>query len=326
MEYMDLKGRKYQYPKINISVPSRTHVDFDKIKEETFTWAAKFGIASGERKRYEKDNVTLVTCMAYHGGDYERVLLVNKFTVNFFEIEDNIEMISDKRFFFGSLVHHGPEHKDLVALMDSSSEYEQIPLVVSFADVWKDLKAITTKRWQERFAQNYIGYLKSLIWVRKITATQRPPSVAAYVEMRHYTSRIDFCNDFTEVAYKISVPDSVLTNVVIQRVNFLCSSIIGTVYDVYSYEKKRNARLHNLIAVIKHEYKIGDQEAIEKAIAAINEKFEKLQVTLRLLPTFERELNDIVKIYIDGCLSMVTSNIVWGFGTDRYVVPKVLED
>ncbi|RWS20434.1 hypothetical protein B4U80_12079 [Leptotrombidium deliense] len=318
---MDLKGRKYKYPKINMGLPSRTHVDFDKIKEETFKWAAKFGIASGDPKKYKKDNFTQETCIAYHGGDYERVLLINKFVVHFYEIGDYIEIISDKMSFFGSLVHHGPEQKDLVALMDSSSEYEQIPVVVSFADVWKDLKTVTTKRWQERFAQNYIGYMKSI----NITATQRPPSVAEYVEMRHYTSRIDFCNDLIEVAYKISVPDSVLTNVVVQRVNFLCSSIVGTVNDVYSYEKKRDKQLHNLIAVIKREYKIGDQEAIEKAIAVINEMFEKLHVTLRLLPTFEGELNDIVKIYIDGCLSMLTSNHDWGFGSDRYVVPKVLE-
>ncbi|RWS19355.1 hypothetical protein B4U80_12312, partial [Leptotrombidium deliense] len=156
MEYMDLKGRKYKYPKINMGLPSRTHVDFDKIKEETFKWAAKFGIASGERKRYKQDNFSRLACMAYHGGDYERVLLINKFIVHFFEIDDHVEMMSEKRSFFGSLVYHGPEQKDLVALMDSSSEYEQIPLVVSFADVWKDLKAITTRRWQERFAQNYI--------------------------------------------------------------------------------------------------------------------------------------------------------------------------
>ncbi|RWS22136.1 Terpene synthase metal-binding domain protein-like protein [Leptotrombidium deliense] len=317
-EFMELKGRKYKYPKINVWSSSNLHVDFEKIYEETFKWAVKFGLTSADPKTYKKENFTRLTCMVYHGGDYERVLLINKWIVHFFEIDDYIEKMSEKRSFFGSLVYRGGENSDLISLMDSSSKYEQTPLLTSFADLWNQFKAVSNKIWQQRFAENYIWYLKSLSWERNVTETQMP-SLAEFVEMRQYTSGIDFCLNFAEIAYKMFIPDSILTSVVLQRFGFLCSIIVGLVNDVYSYEKEQRAKqLHNVVAILKHEYNIDDQEAIEKAVVLINDEIEKILITLRLMPNFEGEMNESVKKYIEGGLSWITGNHDWGFASDRY--------
>ncbi|RWS21557.1 terpene synthase-like protein [Leptotrombidium deliense] len=109
------------------------------------------------------------------------------------------------------------------------------------------------------------------------------------------------------------------TFITFQRFTYLTGNIAALVNDIHSYEKeKRDGQFNNLVHVIKHEYNISDQEAIDKATNLVNDEIKKHLVVQRLMPTFDGKMNECVQKYVDGCKSWMTGSNAWGFQTGRY--------
>ncbi|RWS31892.1 hypothetical protein B4U80_12448 [Leptotrombidium deliense] len=152
----------------------------------------------------------------------------------------------------------------------------------------------------------------------------RVPSLGEFLEYRHYTSGVDPSFNLIEIARNIFIPDSVAANVIFQRFTYLTGNIVALVNDIYSYEKEKSAgQINNLVNVMKHEYNICEQKAINKATDLVNDEIKKLLVVERIMPTFEGEMNETVQKYVDGCKTWITGNHDWGFKSGRYKVHLV---
>ncbi|RWS23300.1 hypothetical protein B4U80_13410 [Leptotrombidium deliense] len=315
-----MEFRMYNYPKINLLVASKIHPDYEKINEEVSQWTIQFKLQSSDKKKYKREIFVKLGCMCYPDGDYDRTILISKWIVHTFELDDFIEGNVNCSF-FDSLINHGSENNDVITIMDKCFEYEETPLVSSFADLWKQFKSISNKTWQKRFAHNYIWFLKSLSWERNIIETKRIPTLAEYMEYRHYTVGMDFCLNLIEISRNIFIPDSVLANTTLQRLNYLTGNICAFVNDIYSFEKeKRDGQIFNLVIIMKHEYNLGDQEAINKATDLVNDEIKKFLVTQRLMPIFEANVNESVQKYVDSFKTWISGNHDWGFQSGRYKV------
>ncbi|RWS22770.1 hypothetical protein B4U80_13493 [Leptotrombidium deliense] len=315
-----MEMRMYNYPKMNMYFPSRLHIDYEKILEESSQWIIEFKLHS-DNTMYKRENLTKLTCMCYPDGDYERTLLVNKWMIHVFALDDITEGKVVKCPFFGSLAYHGSENKDVISLLDKCFEYDETPLVRSFADIWKQLKSITNKTWQQRFAENYVWYFKANDWEQKNIEMNRVPTLAEYMNYRHYISGVDAFFNLIEIASNIFIPDSAMANVTLQRFVYLAGNVVAAANDIYSYEKeKRDGQINNLVHVMKHEYNICDQEAIEKATDFVNDEMKKLLVVERILPIFEEKVNDCVQKYVDGCKSWISGSHDWGLESGRYKI------
>ncbi|RWS22214.1 hypothetical protein B4U80_11674 [Leptotrombidium deliense] len=256
--------------------------------------------------------------MCYPDGDYDGTLLITKFMLHTFELDDFIEG-NVKCAFFDSLVNHGQENNDVIMLMDKCFEADPTPLVSSFADLWKQFKSISSETWQQRFAENYIWYLKGLKWEHIIVETKRIPSVTEYMEYRHFTIGIDPFLNLIEIARNIFIPGSVMSNVKLQRYIYLTVNIVALVNDIYSYEKEKYIdQIYNIVNVMKHEHNISDQEAIDKASDLVHDEIKKLLIVERLMPNFEGEMNECVQKFIHGCKTFMSGNHDWGFESGRY--------
>ncbi|RWS24991.1 Terpene synthase metal-binding domain protein-like protein [Leptotrombidium deliense] len=299
--------------------PSKLHVDYEKIYEEVSKWTIKFNLYMGDREVYKRENVTKLACMCYPDGDYNRSVLVSKFMVHVFALDDAVECKVECQF-FDSLVKHGSENKDVIALMDTCFEDKETPLVTSFADIWKQMKLLTNITYQKRFSENYIWYLKTNDWEHKNLEMKRIPPLAEFLEYRHFTGGVDPSLNLIEIARNIFIPDVVAANVTFQRLCYLSGNIVVLVNDIYSFEKEKLCgQLNNLVTVMKNEYNISDEEAIKKATDFINDEIKKFLVIERLMPIFEEEMNDCVQKYVDGCKTWITGNHDWGFESGRYI-------
>ncbi|RWS20475.1 hypothetical protein B4U80_12064 [Leptotrombidium deliense] len=288
--------------------------------EELLQWTIQFRLQSSNKKKFNSENFVKFSCMCYPDGDYDRSLLIAKFMLHTFELDDFIEGNIECAF-FESLVNHGHENNDVIMLMDKCFEEDGTPLVSSFAGLWRQFKSISSKMWQQRFSENYIWYLKGLKWENDIKQMKRIPSLAEYMEYRHYTAGMDFCLNLIEISRNIFIPDSVLANVTLQRLNFLTGNICAFVNDIHSFEKeKRDGQIFNLVIIMKHEYNISDQEAIERATDIVNDNIKRFLITERLMPIFEGEMNECVKKYVDGFKSWISGNHDWGLESGRYTV------
>ncbi|RWS25567.1 hypothetical protein B4U80_13064 [Leptotrombidium deliense] len=301
-------------------IPSKIHPDYEKINEETSKWTIQFKLHLNDKEQYERENVVKLACMCYPNGNYDRTLLLSKWMVHVFALDDIVEG-NVKCPFFDSLVKYGSENKDVLASMDLCSEDKKTPLVTSFADIWEQLKSFSNKAWQKRFAENYIWYLKANDWERKNIETKRIPQLSEYLEYRHYIGGVDPSLNLIEIARNIFIPDAVAANVTFQRLSYLSGNVVALVNDIYSYEREKFiGQINNIVSVMKHEHNILDQEAIEKATDFVNGEIRKFSFLEPLLPTFDGEMNEIVQQYLDGCKMWMSGNYHWGLKSGRYIV------
>ncbi|RWS20973.1 hypothetical protein B4U80_14200, partial [Leptotrombidium deliense] len=235
-----MEFNKYNYPKINMFSMSKIHVDYEKIKKEISQWTVSLKLQSSDKKNFQRDKLVKLPCMCYPDGDYNRVILISKWAIFVFEMDDVVES-NVKCAFFDSLINHNNENKDVILLLDKCFEYEQTPLVSIFADLWEQLKFISNKTWQQRFAENFIWFLKSVKWERSINETKQIPSVAEYLQYRHYTVGMDCSLNLIEIARSFFIPDSVLANVTLQRLCYLTCNICAFINDICSYEKEKSS-------------------------------------------------------------------------------------
>ncbi|RWS20625.1 terpene synthase metal-binding domain-containing protein-like protein, partial [Leptotrombidium deliense] len=204
---------------------SKIHTDYEKIYEETLKWINEFKLHTGDvQKMYKRENITKLTCMVYPDGDYERTLLMNKWMMHVYALDDAIEG-NVRCPFFDMLLNHGSENKDVISLLDKSFEDKETPLVTSFAHIWKQLKSFSNKTWQQRFAENFIWSLKTNDWENKNVEMKRVPSLGEYLEYRHFLTGVDVLFNLIEIARNISIPDSVVANVTFQRFTYLTGNI-----------------------------------------------------------------------------------------------------
>ncbi|RWS23355.1 terpene cyclase-like protein [Leptotrombidium deliense] len=322
---MQLESRINIYPKINMCFKSEFNSNYDSLLKDVYEWALSQKLCKSKNYLYKccADLQNLV-CMCYPYGDYERILIISKFMVQIFILDDIIEKKQSGCDFYDSLMKHGNENKDLIELLDKCNEDKETPFVVSFADIWKQLKNFSNISWQKRFAESYIWYLKTTEWEKKNIADNRVPSLNEYLEYRHFAGGVDMFLNLIEIARDIFIPDFVAVNMTFQRLFYIAGTHVCLVNDIHSFEKEKMiGQIHNMVNIMKHEYNICEQEAIDKATNFVNDEIEKFVVSEKqLLPIYEGEVNECVLKYLDGLKTWMSGNHDWGIKCDRYIPNK----
>ncbi|RWS21800.1 hypothetical protein B4U80_11772, partial [Leptotrombidium deliense] len=278
-------SRQYNYSKVLIDYECKLHSDYDQINEQVKQWLIKYKLPfhCEDEAKHEQN---------------ERAILISKFMIHIFLVDDLIER-KVPCIFFDSLVNHGNENYDVIATLDKCYTETQTPLVASFADIWTQMKSLTNTSWQKRFAESYIWWLKANNWERKNDDAKRVPSLMEHIEHRHFTGGV---LSLIQLSRDVFLPDSVLTNFTLQKIFTTTGSVVCLVNDIYSFEKEEaEGDMNNLVTVLKHEYNISKQEAIKKATELVNKEIEKFSLLVSLLPTFEAEINEKVKKVVHGC-------------------------
>ncbi|RWS21526.1 Terpene synthase metal-binding domain protein-like protein [Leptotrombidium deliense] len=312
-----MNARKYNYSKVLLGSECILHPDYEKINEAVYQWLKKykFPLHSADDKKHERESVAKFVCMCYHEAENDRAILISKFMLHLFLVDDLIER-NIPCIFFDSLVNHGNENYNLIATLDKCYTETQTPLVASFADIWTQMKSLTNTCWQKRFAESYIWWLKVNNWERKNHEMNRVPSLMEYIEYRHFTGVFV---SIIQLSRGIFLPDSVIANFTLQKIFSVSGSIVCLVNDIHSFEKEEaEGNMNNVVTVMKHEYKISKQEAIEKATEFVNSEIDKFKLLESILPTFEDEINENVKNIMQGCKQAIVGSHDWGCETARY--------
>ncbi|RWS27151.1 Terpene synthase metal-binding domain protein-like protein [Leptotrombidium deliense] len=315
-------SRKYNYSKVLIGYESNLHPDYEKINEEVYQWFIKYKLPlhSEDEEKHAREDVAKFVCMCYPETANKRAVLICKFMIHILIVDDLIER-NVPSIFFDSLVNHGNENHDVIATLDKCYTATQTPLVASFADIWSQMKSLTNTAWQKRFAEGYIWWLKANGWERKNHKVNRVPSLMEFIEYRQFTGVVI---SLIQLSRDIFLPESVMTNFTLQKIFSVTGSIVCLVNDIYSFEKEEaEGDMGNLVAVMKHEYSISEQEAIKKATVFINNEIEKFKLLESILPTFEGETNENVKKIVHGCKHWITGNHDWGFESGRYTMSSL---
>ncbi|TFK38579.1 terpenoid synthase [Crucibulum laeve] len=152
----------------------------------------------------------------------------------------------------------------------------------------------------------------------------RQRSFDEYLAIRRDTSGV--LPNFALVEFGLDIPDAVLEHPVLLSLRDSANDITSILNDLYSYamEKSRGLDDHNSITVIMREHKLNLQDAVNWIGRYADSCVDKFLSEMRHVPSFGPEIDEKVKIYIDGLGQWVRGSDDWSFENQRYFGPTGL--
>ena len=89
--------------------------------------------------------------------------------------------------------------------------------------------------------------------------------------------------------------------------------------DIFSYNKEQSrGDTHNLVAVIMEERQLDLQSAMNLAGELCHQSISKFEADRRSLPSWGKEIDRDVELYVQGLQDWIVGSLHWSFVTKRY--------
>ena len=89
--------------------------------------------------------------------------------------------------------------------------------------------------------------------------------------------------------------------------------------DIFSYNKEQSrGDTHNLVAVIMEERQLDLQSAMNLAGELCHQSISKFEADRRSLPSWGKEIDREVELYVQGLQDWIVGSLHWSFTTKRY--------
>ena len=172
------------------------------------------------------------------------------------------------------------EHVDLL----TASAIPQ-PVTTGMAAYCTDVMANMSSAWGSQFRRDVDSYLRHAIRYARTLDPDGLPALADFLVLRREEGAAKPTVDLVEVGVGADLPAEFRDSPVWRELTDACADVLTWTNDIHSYRKERHAGSRfNLIDVLMHHDRLGEQDAYACAVAMTNEKARQFIATAAGLP------------------------------------------
>ncbi|TFK36533.1 terpenoid synthase [Crucibulum laeve] len=170
----------------------------------------------------------------------------------------------------------------------------------------------------KRFIETSEEFLHAVTQEAEDRINKRYRKVEDYLKLRRNTSGGKPTLALTELG--LNIPEEVITHPIISELTQDAADIIVLVNDMHSYVRERacGAENHNVIGAIMYEHNLVLQEALGWLEAYAKNVIARFLANVERVPSWGTEIDDSVKVYINGLGQWVRGNDDWSYEAKRY--------
>ncbi|TFK27829.1 terpene synthase [Coprinopsis marcescibilis] len=171
----------------------------------------------------------------------------------------------------------------------------------------------------ERFIANMDLFFQSVVTQTRNRALGVVPDIESYIAIRRDNSGCKPCFQLAEFAAGIDLPDEIIQHPIIQSLEEASNDLVTWSNDLFSFnvEQSRHDNF-NLVSVVMYEKGWSLQEAVNFVGALCKKTIERFDSEKRNLPSWGRERDEEVAMYIDGLQNWIVGSLHWSFDSERY--------
>ncbi|WP_018350349.1 terpene synthase family protein [Longispora albida] len=255
-------------------LPTRIHPQAPAIREALASWAARTGLACGEREtaRLLAAGYDRMAARALSEEPVERAVLFARWLAWLFAFDDELDTGASSQ-------DAGAVRARYAMVMAAASDPRGpfgTPLETAFADLWQVTSARTSVSWRDRFLSHMDDQREAWISETTARAEARPPGLSAYGEHRRRSAG-QFIFDLPEAVLGLEVPAAVLATEEWRTLTDAANDVTAWCNDIASLPKELAAgEVHNYVLVIAQDLGCGIPEAVEHVTAHIIRRCEQL--------------------------------------------------
>lgn len=145
------------------------------------------------------------------------------------------------------------------------------------------------------------------------------PDLESYIQFRRDASGCKQCFALIEYANGLDLPDEVFDDSIVRTLQEIANDIVSWSNDIVSYDMEQaRGETRNMVVILMELREIGVQEAVDDVAEQCEALVKRFEETKGLLPSFGKDLDPLVTIYIEGLQHWIAGFLNWCFETERY--------
>ena len=279
--------------------------------EAVIRWVDSFRLAPQRdwAVYYRKAKFTWFAARCFPGASLSDLVLAAEFNVWLFLLDDSCDEVPPGRKY--AYIRKMSSELTLALSGYAPAFGRPAPLVSALGDLWKRLKALGNRSWQDHFVDCMILYLDACKLEATFLDLQLHPTVDTYTRNRPYLGAVHLEPALAQVLCAIDLKERWATEPLLEAITLLCCNIVCWSNDLFSLEKElRNGDTHNLVLVLQHERGYSLQEALREAADIHN---RDVQQFIELSGQVQNDpfCGKAVPAYIRALENIISANMEW---------------
>jgi Terpene synthase family 2, C-terminal metal binding len=203
------------------------------------------------------------------------------------------------------------------------------PITLAWSEVWAWLSDGMSETWRNRFASSWARFLAAHASEVRLSASGAVLSLEQYLDLRRRTVGIHHSIDAAERSRRFEVPAQVQAHALMQQMRASAADTIAFMNDIHSLEREeRRGDPHNLVTVLRRQYKCTRQAAIEEAVRMTHRQLRTYLHLESQIPQLCEQLGlsvqerSAVDAGVEGIRNWIRGNYDWALATGRYAAAK----
>ncbi|KAJ3551248.1 hypothetical protein NM688_g4813 [Phlebia brevispora] len=171
-----------------------------------------------------------------------------------------------------------------------------------------------------RFIERTASYVRAVEIEAKYREEGTVLDSKSYDILRRENSATRCCLELIGYMTGAHLPDVIFEHPTFQKMHFAATDMVTWSNDVYSYdmEQAMGHLTNNILTVLQREHGVSLQEASTLVRAHWEELYKNFEAAKQELPSFGKEMDDIVARHVAAMEYWVAGNLDWSFATPRY--------
>src|SRR6185437_1766051 len=274
-------------PNFYCPFPSEMHPQVEEVHQHTFVWATRHRLLQREAaiRRFHASRFARLAARVHAHTSFDELALTNDFFTWLFLLDDQFDDSSYGRqpermqvVVDRLLTVLGIKRGDNVQPLDG-------PIAEALQELWERARALTTPRWQQRFANHLRDYLDAYIWETGLRARGETPDVALYIQKRQDAGAMRLALDYIDLAEHVDLPPEVYESTLVQALLLITNNVVCWQNDIVSVEKElAHGDYSNLVLVLAKAHNVSLQAGVERANAMTTGEIKLLESLAQLVP------------------------------------------
>jgi 5-epi-alpha-selinene synthase len=173
--------------------------------------------------------------------------------------------------------------------------------------------------WMRRFVRTVRGHLEATLWEATNRRRLIVPELDSYVRMRPMTGGLSIVTELVEIVEGVHLPAEVREHRTVVRLTEASHNVVCWANDILSLAKElRTGEVNNLIVVLRGEYGLTLQQAIDLAAEMHDAEVIDFVHASTLIPSFGAEVDGALDRYVAALRARMRGVLDWAYESGRY--------
>lgn len=208
------------------------------------------------------------------------------------------------------------------ALCSDALSLRAVPFLRAWHELFESMATSMSHGWRKRFVDHYLKWLSYKSIEREAYAPfvtkDSQPDLDAYIDIRTVTIGMQPVYLFIEFAQGFEVPQEALLCNEMRDLHEIGTRLVLFANDLACLEKDMDIGWPNAVTVIRSQYGLSLQEAIEFLIRLHNDYISKFVDIEHSLPSFNEHTDTLVKHYLSRVHYVIRGFSEWALRAERY--------